>query len=96
VARLFLAVWLAAFAVQTTDVLAAVAAETCDEESGAAFDPCPEACAHCLCCARVTASMPQNPPVPLGADGQRGGTPAPLDPSTTASPHGVYHVPKHS
>jgi hypothetical protein len=96
VARVFLAVWLAAFTLQTTEVLAVIAADTCAEDVlGSVADPCPEGCPRCVCCARISASVPQvmrafvehvkpTRPVP------------PLAPSTTPRPHKVFHVPKNS
>jgi hypothetical protein len=97
VARLFLAVWLAAFAVQTAGVLTLTAPDTCTEDvRGSANDPCADGCPRCLCCARIPAFVPQaasdltvqhvsfSAPLP------------PLDPATTASPHRIYHVPKTS
>jgi hypothetical protein len=97
VARLFLAVWLAAFAVQTTDVLMAVAPDSCTEDvEGTAADPCPEGCPRCVCCARVPAFVPQDagavPIEPVGLNAAR----PPLEPSTTPSPRVIYHVPKHA
>jgi hypothetical protein len=102
VARLFLAIWLAAFVVQTTELLAFVAPDDCTasaEESStgeSSADPCPDACLRCVCCARVPAFFPQ---VALAGPDQPTARPSafsPLDPTTTPSPHRIYHVPKHS
>ena len=98
VARLFLAVWLAAFAVQTTDLLALVAPDECTEDvQGSAADPCPDG---------VRAVRVLRPSAGLRATGHHGPrrpTPQPrlsllppLDPFTAASPQGIFHVPKNS
>jgi hypothetical protein len=97
VARLFLAVWCAAFAIQTTDVLALIAPDACTEDvQGSAVDPCPEGCPRCLCCARVPTFVPQTTTELIVQPEPFAGAASPVDPSTTASPHGIYHVPKHS
>ena len=95
VVRLFLAVWLAAFAVQSTNLLASVIPDDCVEDtSDSAADPCSDNCARCICCARipvfvpyVLAATPAELPVIAAPH-------PPLTPSTTASPRGVLHVPK--
>jgi hypothetical protein len=97
VARLFLAIWLAAFAVQASAVLAFVVPDSCTEEvQGSAADPCPEGCPRCLCCARIAPFVPQ---AAIGVAVHEVSLEAPrppLDPSTTPSPHAIYHVPKNS
>jgi hypothetical protein len=92
--RLFLALWLALFAVQTCDVIAAIAPDGCVEESGAPDDRCPESCARCVCCARVAAFLPPGPATSPVAGLVRATVAPPLDPSTTPSPRAVFHVPK--
>lgn len=96
-ARLFLAVWLAAFAVQTSDILMVVAPDTCTEDvQGSAADPCPDGCPRCFCCARVPAFIPFALAIDLPEPATLAVQLPPLDPSTTASPRGVLHVPKSS
>jgi hypothetical protein len=96
VARLFLAVWLAAFALQSANVLALVVPDDCTEEvSGTEADPCPDACPRCFCCARGPAFVPQVAPASVPQVVLHGPTPF-LAPATTPSPHGIYHVPKNS
>jgi hypothetical protein len=97
VVRLFLLAWLTAFAVQTTDLLTLVVPDSCTEDvSGSAGDPCPDACPRCLCCARVPASMPQATVAVIAQQVALSAQRPPLDPSTTPSPYGIYHVPKNS
>jgi hypothetical protein len=89
-------VWIVAFAVQATDLLTVIAPDTCTEEaSGSAGDPCPQGCARCVCCARVPASVPQDA-TPVAEQFARTESLPPLDPATTPSPRGIYHVPKNS
>ena len=96
VARLLLAVWLSAFMVQTTDLLTLVAPDECAGETrGSATDPCRDGCPRCLCCARVPVFVPQVATIVVGHQIIRDGVLPPGDPSTTPSPHGVYHVPKY-
>jgi hypothetical protein len=97
VVRVFLAVWLAAFAIQTTDLLTLVAPDTCTEAiQGSAQDPCPEGCPRCLCCARVPAFEPQAAgEAPVEAVSRASIVPPRL-PATTPSPHRVFHVPRRS
>ena len=97
VARLFLAVWLAAFTVQAADLLTIVAPDTCTEDvRGSAADPCADGCARCVCCARVPVFLPQGLAVALDEAIARAVPVPPLTPSTTPSPRGVLHVPKRS
>jgi hypothetical protein len=95
VVRLFLAIWLAAFAAQTTDLVASVIPDNCIEESrGSSADPCPENCVRCVCCARLSVFVPQVlAPEPADTGGVTEPLP-PLDPSTNALPLGILHVPK--
>jgi hypothetical protein len=93
--RLFLVVWLVAFAGQTTGLVASVIPDECVEDTrGSAADSCPENCARCVCCARLPVFVPQ---VLASAAVE---TPAiadllpPIDPSTNALPRGILHVPK--
>ena len=98
VARLLLAVWLAAFAVQTTDLVALVAPDECTEKvEGTATDPCADgACTRCVCCARVPAFVPQGLLGPVVQRITRVSQLPPLEPFTAASPQGIFHVPKNS
>jgi hypothetical protein len=95
VGRLFLAAWLALFAIQSSDLLAAVVPDDCVEETrGSAADPCSENCARCVCCARIPVFVPQAlVPTPTDALTVADAQP-PLAPSTTAAPRGVFQVPK--
>ena len=95
VVRLFLAVWLAAFAVQSTDLLATVVPDDCVEDTrGSAGDPCSENCARCVCCARVPVFVPQ---VSASAPSDAlviADTIPPIDHQTSPAPRGILHVPK--
>ena len=89
--------WLAAFTLQAADVLALVVPDTCTAETaGSANDPCPDACPRCLCCARVTvfiSSLVESAATEVAGSAR---FPVPLEPSTTASPLGIFHIPKTS
>lgn len=94
--RLFLAVWLALFALQSADVFALVAPDGCFEATEGGTDPdgCPDqSCPRCLCNARVPApatlavTFAVEPPVAMAPT-------AIISPSTSASPRGILHVPK--
>ena len=95
VVRLFLALWLAAFAVQTTDLVAAVVPDECTEDTrGSAGDPCSDDCARCVCCARLPVFVPQVVgSTPLGVLDTADPLP-PVAPSTSPLPRGILHVPK--
>ncbi len=95
VVRLFLAVWLAAFAVQSTDLLASVIPDDCVEDTrGSGGDPCPDTCARCICCARVPVFVPQVlASAPLDALVVANILP-PIDHQTSPAPRGILHVPK--
>ncbi len=95
VTRLFLVVWLALFAVQTSDLVAAVAPDGCTEYSTrSGSDPCPDGCARCVCCARVAVFVPQG--MDAVASGPRSDIPVPpsIDRISSAEPRGILHVPK--
>jgi hypothetical protein len=97
VARVFLAAWLAVFAVQASDVLMMVVPDDCTEDvRGSAADPCPDGCPRCHCCARVPIFIPQTVSDPLPPHATAARMLSPIDPFTTPSPHGVFHVPKIS
>ena len=93
--RLFLAVWLVAFVVQSTDLLASIIPDDCVEDTrGSAADPCSENCARCVCCARVPVFVPQ-----LSASAPSdtlviANTLPPIDRPTSPTPRGILHVPK--
>jgi hypothetical protein len=97
VVRLFLAIWLAAFAAQATDLVASVIPDDCVEETrGSSTDPCPDNCARCVCCARLPVFVPQAfAPEPVDTGNVTGLLP-PLEPSTSALPLRILHVPKAS
>ena len=93
--RLFLVVWLVAFAGQTTGLVASVIPDECVEDTrGSAADSCPEDCARCACCARLPLFVPQaliSTAADVPADSE---LVSPIDPSTNALPRGILHVPK--
>jgi hypothetical protein len=95
VVRLFLAVWLAVLAVQSTDLVATLVPDDCVEGTrDSADDPCAGNCARCVCCARfpvfvaqvlasaVTEAPVATDPIP------------PTDSSSSPVARGVLHVPK--
>jgi hypothetical protein len=90
--RVFLAVWLALFAVQASDLVAAVAPDGCVEESSA--DPCPERCARCVCCTRVPLCVPLIALVISAEAMTEIATVPPREFVSSADPHGILHVPK--
>lgn len=95
--RLFLALWLALFAVQTSELIAVVSPDGCVESSaGAPGDACPDACTRCICCARVAVVIldisPAGTPVPV----TRALVPAPSHLAPDPCPRGILHVPRHS
>jgi hypothetical protein len=93
--RIFLALWLALFAVQASDLVAACAPDDCVEQSEeAAGDNCPDDCARCVCCARVPVFVPH--PVDNAPSEARAGLagPAVIDAVTSAEPRGILHVPR--
>ena len=93
--RVFLTLWLAAFAVQTTDLLATVIPDSCVEDTrGSAADPCPENCARCVCCARLPVFVP-HVLAPTAADVLGVDDPLPpIERTTNPAPRGILHVPK--
>lgn len=95
VVRLFLAVWLVGFAVQSTDVLASIVPDDCVEDTrGSASDPCPDQCARCVCCARMPVSVPQVLAVaPFDVVAITESLP-PIGRPTNPAPRGILHVPK--
>lgn len=96
-ARLFLAVWLGAFTLQTTDVLIVLAADECDDSiQGSAADPCPQNCSRCICCARVATFIHTVlTSAPADAPATRA-TVRPSDVLPDPAPHRIFHVPKDS
>ena len=94
VVRLFLVIWLAAFAVQSTELLAGVVPDDCVEETRGAADSCPQNCARCVCCARLPMFVaPVLTQASLDTPASAAILP-PTDFSTSAFPRGVLHVPK--
>jgi hypothetical protein len=94
VLRVFLTVWLAAFAVQTTDLLATVVPDGCVEETrGSAADPCPENCARCVCCARLPIFIPQIESPASDVPVNPVSLP-PIQRSTISVSQPIFHVPK--
>ena len=94
--RLFLALWLAVFAVQTTELLTVVAPDSCTESSGSATDACRDGCLRCVCCARVSVFLTQGH-APGAAPGLAV-TPASTRVRPVADPgrRAIFHVPKTS
>ena len=93
--RLFLALWLAVFTVQTTDLLTVVAPDGCTESTDAsAPDDCRDGCLRCVCCARLPVFVPQTPvPIAVSAfviDDPLVRVRSVADPG----PRAIYHVPK--
>jgi hypothetical protein len=94
--RLFLACWLAVFALQSADVFALVAPDGCFDvsEGNESDDNCPDqGCTRCLCGARIpapvttTMTMSLEPPSAFAP-------PAFRTPATSAAPRRILHVPK--
>ena len=94
--RLFLAVWLVAFSLQSADVFALVAPDGCAElgQADGAGDRCPDdSCATCICCARRPG--PAATPVTLEFEPPAiAASPAVISLSSSASPRQILHVPK--
>jgi hypothetical protein len=94
--RLFIALWLAVVSIQSTDLLALIAPDSCADAGtgvGGADDPCEGDCARCVCCTRVPTRMPVVTvwdPAPSSA----GVPPTLIDLSSNAAPRGILHVPK--
>ena len=92
--RIFLAAWLALFAVQTTDLLAIVAPDGCVEDAGRLGDNCQETCAYCVCCARVPVFVTEvASPVPTGQVAAAEPSLSFIRPASP-DPRGIIHVPK--
>ena len=93
--RLFLAVWLVAFVVQSTDLLASIIPDDCVEDTrGSAGDPCPENCARCICCARLPVFVPQVSASVLSESVDLTDLLPLIDRVTGPAPRGILHVPK--
>ena len=97
VVRLFLVIWLAAFAAQATDLLALVAPDECTEETrGTAGDPCDDGC-RALHVLRPRAGLRSSGFAPARTDvSARLVMLPPTAPSAAPIPRGIFHVPKHS
>lgn len=95
--RVFLALWLVLFAVQTSDLIAVVSPDECvDAGAGAPGDACPDSCARCICCARVPVVVLPAPIDAAPAAVASADRPASVDPATDPAPRGILHVPRHS
>ncbi len=94
--RLFLAVWLVAFSLQSADVFALVAPDGCAElgQADGAGDRCPDdTCVTCICCARRPG--PAATPMALEfAPPAIAVPPVVIAPFTSALPRPILHVPK--
>ena len=91
---MFLTVWLAAFAIQSTELLASVVPDSCVEGTqGSPADPCQDNCARCVCCARVPIFILQ---VNLPTSGILVSAVSfpPIERSTISFPQTIFHVPK--
>jgi len=95
--RLFLALWLAAFALQTTDLLTVVAPDRCIESTGASTaDDCRDGCLRCICCARVSVFVTQSC-APVTSPGLAViPTASRVRPVADPGARAIYHVPKTS
>jgi hypothetical protein len=94
VIRVLLIVWLAAFAVQSTELLAAVVPDDCVEDVRGTTDDCPQSCARCVCCARLPIFVTKAPaPAVLDVPARPVADSTP-DSMPAADPRGVLHVPK--
>ena len=91
--RVLLVLWLALFAVQASEVLAAVAPDQCVEDAGPSSDPCPDQCVRCVCCARIPSSVaPVLTIATIGPDADIAPV-APQQQLPSAEPHRILHVP---
>ena len=92
--RVFLTLWLAAFAVQSTELLASVVPDDCVEDTrGSDGDPCQENCARCVCCARVPIFI-LHVELPAAAVLVKTVSLPRLERPTASFPPSIYHVPK--
>ena len=92
--RLFLTLWLVAFSVQASDLVAAVAPDGCTEEAAGSTDACADACLRCICCARPSLFVAQAAQADAPATAVRVTPPSRIDSFTDAVPRGILHVPK--
>lgn len=97
VTRFVLAVWLALFAVQSSDIVMVLAPDDCVEDTrGTSSDACGDDCARCVCCHRVPsliASLTVAPTITQVVDFAD----RPLDRHPpSAEPNRILHVPKAS
>jgi hypothetical protein len=97
VTRLFLAVWLALFAVQSSDLVMVLAPDDCVQDTrGTSSDACGDDCARCVCCHRapsLIASLTAAPTIARIVDFAA----LPFDTDRpSAEPHRILHVPKAS
>lgn len=92
--RLFLAVWLGVFALDTSGAVALVAPDDCvalvDVE---ADEGCPDTCPRCVCCARAPGLA--SPTIMSGSNASTWTVWLPLlEPVTHPAPRGILHIPK--
>ncbi len=93
--RLFLALWLAVFTVQATDLLAVVAPDRCAESTDAsAPDDCRDGCLRCICCARVPVFVAQNPAPATSPGFVIAEAIVPERPIADPASRAIYHVPR--
>ena len=93
--RLFLAIWLGVFALESGGVLAALVPDGCVElpVSRSTDDGCPDTCPRCVCCMRL-AVVVSPALVSSMADSAWTDWLAPVGSSSDPSPRGILHVPK--
>jgi hypothetical protein len=94
--RLFLAIWLGVFALDSGGVMTALAPDGCVELPGGrgTDDSCPDACSRCVCCMRLAVAVsPALAASPVAAPAWTEWL-VPVSPVSDASPRGILHVPK--
>ena len=92
--RLLFVIWLALFAVQASELIAAIAPDDCVEDVGGAADPCPDPCVRCVCCARVAPLVPPVVPSVSASPPEAIAVPSLIASATSAEPRRIFHVPR--
>lgn len=94
--RLFLAIWLGVFTLESGGVLAALIPDECVEllDSRGTDDACPDTCPRCVCCMRLAVVVSPALAGSATADAAWTDWLAPVSPSSDPSPRGILHVPK--
>lgn len=93
--RLFLALWLAVFSLQTADLFAILLPDQCVEGTDdVGSDQCPGNCARCVCCTRSPGvASPILVPIRCEIVTIAAVVPPPVR-SSSAHPHDILHIPK--